>query len=124
MEITRTSILREVLTDKEEQMFKYSKFRAGLTPLEGYEKVFEDLRKTCDLLREMLREQLAGPQQPLADWQMEIIRRDAEREEDGPIRRMMVGGEKMTPDEAILRRRHQKAEGFKPEPVVYPGGEE
>ncbi len=121
MEITRTSILREVLTDKEEQMFKYSKFRAGLTPLEGYEQIFADLRKTCDLLREMLREQLAGPQKPLADWQKELMdgkqpdmswdmemvggERDGGKKQAGaePIRRMMVNGTT--------------------EPVVYPGGE-
>jgi len=117
MEITRTSILREVLTEKEEQMFRYSKFRAGLTALEGYERIFDDLRKTCDLLREMLREQLAGPQKPLAEWQKEIM--DGEQQQGtwtihGPV----------TPDEAVLRRRYRKAEGFKPEPVVYPGGEE
>jgi len=30
----------------------------------------------------------------------------------------------MTPDEALLRRRYRQAEGFKPAPVVYPGGED
>lgn len=96
-------------------MFRYSKYRAGLTALEGYEQIFDDLRKTCDLLREMLREQLAGPQ--LADWQKDVM--DGKQPdiswEDKPA---------MTPDEAVLRRRYRRAEGFKPEPVVYPGGKE
>lgn len=115
-EITRASILREVLTDKEDQMFKYSKFRAGLTALEGYERIFEDMRKTCDLLREMLREQIAGQQPEPAEWQKEIM---AGKQPD----MSWADKQPMTPDEALLRRRYRKAEGFKPEPVTYPGGE-
>ena len=116
MEITRSSILREVLTEKEDQLFRYSKHRAGLTPIEGYENHFEDLRKTCDLLREMLREAINTPQPP-ADWQMEIIKGN-----QPDI--TWADKQPMTPDEAVLRRRYRKAEGFRPEPVTYPGGEE
>lgn len=114
MEITRTSILREVLTDKEDQMFKYSKYRAGLTPLEGYEQIFADLRKTCDLLREMLREQLGAPAVAPADWQKDLM--------DGNQPDMSWANR--TPDDLLRRRRHQRAEDFKPNPVTYPGGEE
>lgn len=156
MEITRSSILMDCLEETNRELHKYSKHGNGLLPLEGYEKHFDDLNETCRLLRAMIienqaREKEAGQEEvhaskPLADWQMEIIRRDAEREEDGPIRRMMVGGgtekrepaptnlewnpktqaweQGLTPDEAVLRRRYRKAEGYKPEPVVYPGGEE
>ena len=35
MVITRGSILREALIEKEDMMYRYSKFRAGLTALEG-----------------------------------------------------------------------------------------
>lgn len=162
MEITRSSILMDCLEETNRELHKYSKHGNGLLPLEGYENHFDDLNETCRLLRAMIienqaREKEAGQEEvhaskPLADWQMEIIRRDAEREEDGPIRQMMVGGARdggkkqagLTADEAVLRRRYRRAEGFKPEPVIltdesgvylngekilpqpvtYPGGEE
>lgn len=163
MVITRGSILREVLIEKEDLMYRYSKFRAGLTALEGYEQIFEDLKKTCELLRGMIRnadereheeglmkfarenrEALQHPeiQKKLADWQMEIIKRDASGIH--PVEDMKIGPlddpgphpanmkwnpftqawdevntpGTMTPDEALLRRRYRNAEGFKPEPVI------
>lgn len=154
MVITRGSILREVLIEKEDLMYRYSKYRAGLTALEGYEQLFEDLKKTCELLRGMIRnadereheedlmkfarenrEALQHPeiQQRLAEWQMELIRGKkpgVEWADQAPPPNMtwdpieQKWKPMMTPDEVVLRRRHQKAEGFKPEPVIYPGGEE
>lgn len=153
MVITRGSILREVLIEKEDQMYRYSKYRAGLTALEGYEQIFDDLKRTCELLREMIRnaderekdadllkiarenrEALQNPeiQRMLADWQMDLIRGKKPgvewADQEPPPNMTWDPVEQkwkpmMTPDEVVLRRRHQRAEGFKPEPVVYPGGE-
>jgi len=141
MEITRSGILRDVLEEKNREMYRYSKHQAGLEPIEGYEKHFDDLKKTCDLLRGMIRnaedrEREAKVQQYMADWQLEVIKADcagehpkldlepaeappnmtwdAERQQWVPI---------VSVDEVLRRRRYQKAEGFKPGPVTYPGGE-
>lgn len=115
MEITRSSILREVLVEKENEMFKFSKFRAGLTPLPGYEQIFEDRRKECDLLRGMIRSEMDREHETeaakrMADWQKDLM--DGKQPDmnwadenniEGPIRKAMVSGEI--------------------EPVTYPGGE-
>ena len=122
MEITRSGILREVLEEKNREMHKYSRHEAGLLPLEGYEKHFEDLRVTCDMLRDMIQnvekwEEAAQQQTNLADWQMEIIKGN----QPGVEWADMKPQQKV--DEVLLRRRYRQAEGFKPGPVVYPGGE-
>jgi len=146
MEITRSGILREVLEEKNREMHKYSRHEAGLLPLEGYEKHFEDLRQTCELLRGMIRNAEERERETrLAAWQMDVITADAKGDhpdmiwpELKPGEMLTVDGEawywdvegqewvrstkRMTPDEAVLRRRYRQAEGFKPEPVVYPGG--
>ena len=140
MEITRSGILMDCLEEVNRELHKYSKHGNGLLPLEGYEKHFDDLNEKCRLLRAMIienqaREQEAGQEEvhtskPLAQWQMEIIKRNAERAEPGPATLIWNPVSQtwdppnMTPDEAVLRRRYRKAEGFKPGPVVYPGGEE
>ena len=86
--------------------------------------------------------------QTLARWQLEVMNGENPLSEDWPknplepvpIPPLMdsdqtYGGNPvnpnwdpamafMTPDEALLRRRYRQAEGFKPAPVVYPGGEE
>ena len=140
MEITRSGILMDCLEEVNRELHKYSKHGNGLLPLEGYEKHFDDLNEKCRLLRAMIienqaREQEAGQEdvhasKPLAQWQLEIIKRDAEGAEPGPATLIWNPASQtwdppnMTPDEAVLRRRYRKAEGFKPEPVVYPGGEE
>ena len=127
MEITRRGILRECLEEKNREMHRYSKHEAGLVPLEGYEKHFEDLRETCDLLRGMIQnvekwEMEARKQAQLAGWQMDVIRADCRGEH--PDLSWADKTALQTVDEMVLRRRYRKAEGFKPEPVVYPGGEE
>lgn len=136
MEITRSGILMECLEDANRELHRYSRYGNGLQPLEGYEKHFEDLNEKCRLLRAMIIENKAKEAEvkpaevhstrPLADWQMEIIKRDSQGRIPGPMDMDWNPWEsipKMTPDEAVLRRRYQKAEGFKPEPVTYPGGE-
>ena len=127
MEITRSGILRECLEEKNREMHRYSKHEAGLEPLPGYEKHFEDLRQTCQLLRGMIlnaedREREAKAQTELAGWQMDVIRADAKGEHLD-----MSWADKTTQqtlDEMLLRRRYRQAEGFRPKPVVYPGGED
>ena len=106
---------------------KYSKHGSCLLPLPGYEQIFEDLNEECKQLRAMIvenvtREQNAGVQ--LADWQKEIMNGGE------PAHNMVWNPEAqawepmMTPDEMVLRRRYRKTGGFKPGPVVYPGGED
>lgn len=159
MEITRSGILMDCLEEVNRELHKYSKHGNGLLPLEGYEKHFDDLNEKCRLLRAMIienqaREQDAGQEEvhtskPLSKWQLEIIKRDCQREEPAPTNmkwnpKTQAWEQGLTPDEAVLRRRYRKAEGFKPEPViktdasgvyvngekvlpkpvVYPGGEE
>lgn len=119
MEITRSGILRDVLEEKNREMYRYSKHQAGLEPIEGYEKHFDDLKQTCDLLRGMIRNAEDRERESrLADWQMGIIRGEqpgVEWEDKVP---------QQTVDEMVLRRRYRRAEAFTPAPVVYPGGEE
>ena len=122
MEITRSGILRECLEEKNREMHRYSKHEAGLEPLPGYEKHFEDLRQTCQLLRGMIlnaeeRERESKAQAELAGWQMDIIKGIA------PGVDWADKVPQQTMDEVLLRRRYRKAEGYKPAPVVYPGGE-
>ena len=123
MEITRSGILRECLEEKNREMHKYSRHEAGLLPLEGYERHFEDLKQTCELLRGMIRNAEERERESrLADWQMEVIRADCRGEHQD-----LTWADKtalQTVDEMVLRRRYRKAEAFKPAPVVYPGGEE
>ena len=74
--ITRSGILREVLEEKGRQLMKYSKHGACLLPVEGYEKLFEDLNEECRLLRGMIienetREQQAGVKP--AQWQKDLM---------------------------------------------------
>ena len=74
--ITRSGILREVLEEKGRQLMKYSKHGACLMPVEGYEKLFEDLNEECRLLRGMIienvtREQQAGVKP--AQWQKDLM---------------------------------------------------
>ena len=137
MEITRSGILRDVLEEKNREMYRYSKHQAGLEPIEGYEKHFGDLKQTCDLLRGMIRNAEERERESrLADWQMEVIKADCAGEHPkldlGPAEAQpnMVWDAiswKWVPmnsvDEVLRRRRYQKAEGFKPGPVTYPGGE-
>ena len=88
MEITRSGILMDCLEEVNRELHKYSKHGNGLLPLEGYEKHFDDLNEKCRLLRAMIienqaREQKAGQEEvhtskPLAQWQLEIIKRNAE----------------------------------------------
>ena len=123
MEITRSGILRDCLEEKNREMHKYSKHEAGLEPLPGYEQHFEDLRQACELLRGMIRnaedrERETRAEAELAGWQMDIIR----GKQPGVEWADKVPGQ--TPDELLLRKRYRKAEGFKPAPVTYPGGEE
>lgn len=123
MEITRSGILRDYLEDKNREMHKYSKHEAGLEALPGYERYFEDLRQTCSLLRGMIlnaedREREEQAQQHLADWQMDIIK----GKQPGVDWADKVPGQ--TVDDLLRRRRMKQAEGFKPAPVVYPGGKE
>ena len=127
MEITRSGILRECLEEKNREMHRYSKHEAGLVPLDGYEKHFEDLRETCDLLRGMIQnvekwEEEARKQAQLAGWQMDVIRADCRGEH--PDLSWADKTALQTVDEMVLRRRYRKAEDYKPAPVVYPGGEE
>ena len=137
MEITRSGILRECLEEKNREMHIYSKHQAGLEPIEGYEMHFEDLRKTCELLRGMIRNAEERERETrLANWQMDVIRADCKGEhqdmswadQEAPPN-MTWDAEKqqwvpsVSVDEVLLRRRYRQAEGFKPEPVVYPGGE-
>ena len=152
--ITRSSILREVLEEKDRQMYRYSNYGAGLTAREGYEQLFEDLKQQREMLREMIREAeqreqmstlegfvrmnhqaLQNPeiQQRIAQWQEDIIRGKqpgVEWADQEAQANMTWNPEKQaweptrTPDEVLRRRRHERAEGFKPEPVTYPGGEE
>ena len=138
MLITRSGILRDVLEEKNREMHKYSKHEAGLIALEGYEKHFEDLRQTCELLRGMIRSAEDREREDgLAQWQMDVIRADAKGEhpklslEPEPVLSNMKWDPNQkkwvtvaTVDEMILRRRFRQAEGFRPAPVVYPGGEE
>lgn len=139
MEITRSGILMDCLEEVNRELHKYSKHGNGLLPLEGYEKHFDDLNEKCRLLRAMIienqaREQEAGQEEvhtskPLAQWQLEIIKRNCQRAEPAPTNmkwnpKTQAWEQGLTPDEAVLRRRYRKADGFKPEPVVYPGGEE
>ena len=73
--ITRSGILREVLEEKGRQLMKYSKHGACLLPVEGYEKLFEDLNEECRLLREMINENAtreAGRVKP-AQWQKDLM---------------------------------------------------
>ena len=128
MLITRSGILRECLEEYTRKLARYSKHGACLLPLEGYEKIFDDLNESCKLLRAMVIEcvdrELSIPEEAsnmpratvgtidLAQWQKDLMNQKAE---DLPM---------MTPDEVALRRRYRKAQGFKPAPVVYPGGEE
>lgn len=136
MEITRSGILMDCLDEANRELHRYSKHGNGLLPLEGYEKHFDDLSEKCRLLRAMVienqtREREAGQEgahtsRPLALWQKDLMDGDLPHILDpnvtwDPETQKWV--EKMTPDEAVLRRRYRKAEGFKPEPVVYPGGE-
>ena len=133
MEITRSGILMDCLEEANRELHKYSRHGNGLLPLEGYENHFDDLNEKCRLLRAMIienqaREQEAGQEEvhttkQLADWQMEIIKRDCQRAAESE-QVDVLHPELMTPDEAVLRRRYRRAEGFKPEPVVYPGGGE
>ncbi len=138
MEITRSGILRDCLEEANREMHKYSRHNAGLLPLEGYENHFADLSAKCAMLRAMILETESREAEikhdtdprisrPLAQWQKDLM--------DGELPHIMGPNmtwdpetqkwvEQMTPDEAILRRRHRAAEGFKPGPVVYPGGEE
>lgn len=118
MLITRSGILREVLEEKNREMHRYSKHEAGLEPIEGYEKHFEDLRKTCELLRGMIRNaEDRERENNLADWQMDIIKGQQ------PGVEWADKIPQQTVDEMVLRRRYRQAE-YKPAPVVYPGGEE
>lgn len=122
MEITRSGILREVLEEKNREMHRYSKHQAGLEPIEGYEKHFEDLKQTCDLLRGMIRNaEERERENGLAKWQMDVIRADCRGEH--PDLSWADKKELQKVDEMVLRRRYRKAEEFKPAPVVYPGGE-
>ena len=137
MEITRSGILRECLEEKNREMHKYSKHEAGLLPLEGYEKHFEDLKVTCELLRGMIRNAEDRERETrLADWQLEVIKADCAGEhpkldlepvEAPPNMTWDAVRQQWVPivsvDEVLRRRRYQKAEGFKPGPVTYPGGE-
>ena len=123
MLITRSGILRDVLEEKNREMHKYSKHEAGLIALEGYEKHFEDLRQTCELLRGMIRSAEDREREDgLAQWQMDVIRADCKGEH--PDMGWADKVPQQTVDEMILRRRFRQAEGYRPEPVVYPGGED
>lgn len=127
MEITRSGILRECLEEYNRKMHKYSKHQAGLEALPGYEQHFDDLRKACELLRGMIRnaedrEREVKAQTDLAQWQIDVIKSDCRGEHQN-----MSWADKealQTVDEMVLRRRYRKAEGMKPAPVVYPGGED
>ena len=137
MLITRSGILREVLEEKNREMHRYSKHEAGLIPLEGYEKHFDDLKQTCELLRGMIRSAEDREREDgLAQWQMDVIRADCAGEhpkldlepaEAPPNMTWDAVRQQWVPivsvDEVLRRRRYQKAEGFKPGPVTYPGGE-
>jgi len=137
MLITRSGILREVLEEKNREMHRYSKHEAGLIPLEGYEKHFDDLKQTCELLRGMIRSAEDREREDgLAQWQMDVIRADCAGEhpkldlepaEAPPNMTWDAVRQKWVPivsvDEVLRRRRYLKAEGFKPGPVTYPGGE-
>lgn len=118
MEITRSGILMEVLEEQNRQMHKYSRHGAGLIALPGYEQLFDDLSAKCKLLRAMVIENVDRERETkVADWQLDIIKGKQPGVE-------WADEQPMTPDEALLRRRYRKADGFKPAPVTYPGGEE
>ena len=91
------------------------------------------------------REELQDPevQRRLAQWQKDLMdgkKPDASWTEPKPGEKWTVDGEDwywdagnqvwvrnaagVTPDELLRRRRKNRAEGFKPAPVVYPGGED
>lgn len=127
MEITRSGILRDCLEDYNRKMYRYSKHQAGLEPLPGYEKLFDDLKQSCDLLRGMIRNAedrerearaAEGGQRDLAAWQMDIIKGN----QPGVEWADKAPGQ--TVDDLLRRRRMKQAEEFKPAPVVYPGGKE
>ena len=121
--ITRSGILREVLEEKNREMHRYSKHEAGLIALEGYEKHFEDLRQTCEMLRGMIRNAEDREREDgLANWQVEVIKADCKGEH--PDMSWADKVPQQTVDEMLLRRRYRQAEEFRPRPVVYPGGEE
>ena len=138
MEITRSGILRDCLEEANREMHKYSRHNAGLLPLEGYENHFADLSAKCAMLRAMILETESREAEtkndtdprtskPLAQWQKEIMERETEPPRPHNMNWNPETGSWepfFTPDEALLRRRYRKAEGFKPAPVIYPGGEE
>lgn len=112
--ITRSGILREVLEEKGRELMKYSKNGGGLIPETGYEKVFEDRSEECRMLRLMIMENSDRENQAMAQWQQDLM--------DG--KQPDMSWPSRTPDELLRRRRHEKAEEFRPQPVTYPGGEE
>ena len=118
MLITRSGILRECLEEYTRKLARYSKHGACLLPLEGYEKIFDDLNESCKLLRAMVIE--------CVDRELSIPEEvsNMPRATVGTIDMAQWQKDLMTPDEVALRRRYRKAQGFKPAPVVYPGGEE
>jgi len=152
MEITRSGILMDCLEEQNRLMHKYSRHGAGLIALQGYEQLFDDLSEKCRMLRAMImenmdreqraraeefvrgnREALQDPevQQRLAQWQKDLM--DGKKP-DGEWAKTPTNTywdaesqqwiQMRTPDELLRRRRRDKAEGFKPAPVVYPGGGE
>ena len=95
--ITRSSILREVLEEKDRQMYRYSNYGAGLTAREGYEQLFEDLKQQ----REMLREMEAG-RPTYRPGQEKPIELD-------PLEYMLQGNPLMTPETIEAARRMDEA---------------
>ena len=154
MEITRSGILMDCLEEHNRQMHKYSRHGAGLIALPGYEQLFDDLSEKCRMLRAMImenmdreqkakaeefarehREELQDPevQRKLAQWQKDLMDgkpTDISWADKGAPQNMTWNPETQkwepmrTPDELLRRRRRERAEDFRPEPVVYPGGED
>ena len=153
MEITRSGILRDCLEEKNREMHRYSRHGAGLLPIEGYEKHFEDLQKTCEALRTMIREAedrercaqisdfvssnadaLMHPaiQERLAQWQKDLMagKQPDMSWADRPDEPKPAQPEERQPKEYVWNPVTQtwddpeyQPKHARPAPVTYPGGE-
>ena len=74
-EITRRSTLLDCLAYQERFLMMASKGRTGLIPIEGLEEEFDERRKKCEILREMIQALESEPvRAALAEWQIRLMK--------------------------------------------------
>lgn len=82
-EITRRSTLLDCLAYQERFLMMASKGRTGLIPIEGLEEEFDERRKKCEILREMIQALESEPvRAALAEWQIRLMKGEKPNNDD------------------------------------------